>query len=111
MLYLLAGRLAAPLPIERHILSIVTEIELRSFRGLDAKAEAEISALLGAVEIVGLHPTLKETAIRLRRDYRLKLPDAVVAATAVDCEEELLTNDQGLIGIPGVRARAMQLSP
>ena len=49
-------------------------------------------------------------AICLRREHRLKLPDAIVAATAVELDTELLTNDIRLAGTPRVRVRALRVT-
>jgi predicted nucleic acid-binding protein len=45
----------------------------------------------------------------LRRQERLKLPDAIVAATAIAFGAEVLTNDKKLGRITGLRCRALAL--
>jgi predicted nucleic acid-binding protein len=56
-----------------------------------ASEESEISSNMSTV--LGLMPQVRDTAVRLRRSYRLKLPDAIVAATALALGAELVTND------------------
>jgi predicted nucleic acid-binding protein len=48
-------------------------------------------------------------AIRLRREYQLKVPDAIVAATALSLEAPLLTNDIKLLRIPGLSSQELEL--
>ena len=52
---------------------------------------------------------MRETAIRLRRERRLKLPDAVVAASALVLDAVLLTNDRHLLTLPGLRSQSLEL--
>jgi predicted nucleic acid-binding protein len=52
---------------------------------------------------------VREAAIRLRRERRLKVPDALIAASALALDAILLTNDQQLLSLPGVRVQALQL--
>jgi predicted nucleic acid-binding protein len=41
--------------------------------------------------------------------HKLKLPDAIIVATAIAIEAELLTNDRKLQLIPGVAVRSLLL--
>ena len=52
-----------------------------------------------------------ERTIQLRRIHRLKLPDAVIVATAMALDYELMTNDTALAKVPGVRLKAFELKP
>ncbi|MDL2317062.1 PIN domain-containing protein [Desulfovibrio sp. OttesenSCG-928-A18] len=69
--------------------------------------ETFIVYLLGDVTIVPLNPDVEEAAIRLRRATRRKMPDAIVAASAVvsgatlvTCDRELAATDfPGLVAI------------
>ena len=60
------------------------------------------------VELTG---DVKTAAIQLRRELGLKLPDAIVAASAMVLDAELLTNDRRLLQVPPVRSRALALKP
>ena len=109
VLYLLGGRLAAPLdPGEYHV-SVITEMELLSYPGLSKEAENQIRSFLSTVSLVELTPAVKGAAIRARRQHALKLPDAIVLATAQVLGAELLTNDLHLLRIPGIHARSLPL--
>ena len=107
-LYALHNRLEGPLPVVDVRVSIVTEIELL---GYPSATEDELSAVrkfLGRIEIVPLGDAVKDEAIRLRRSLRVKLPDAVILATAVVTGSELLTNDQELIARAIVPCRSLR---
>jgi predicted nucleic acid-binding protein len=109
VLYFLGGRLAAPLPRAAFYVSVITEMELLSYPALSQEDEAEIHAFLGDVSVVDLISEIKHVAIALRRQHRLKLPDAVIAATARYLNAELWTNDTQLLNVPMLSARALLL--
>jgi tRNA(fMet)-specific endonuclease VapC len=53
---------------------------------------------LQRVEVIGLAAsdnTLIESVIEIRQQYRLKLPDAMIAAIALQKSASLVTKDQG----------------
>ena len=56
-----------------------------------------------------LSEAIVERTIRLRRSSRIKLPDAVIAATALELGYELMTNDATLAKVPGVRWKPVTL--
>lgn len=60
----------------------------------------------GIVEIDNL---IKQHTVRLRREHRLRLPDAIIAATAVSHEATLLTNDQRLLALAELRCKTLAL--
>jgi predicted nucleic acid-binding protein len=62
---------------------VITEMELLSYPTLDSAAESQIRSFLSEVTVVGLTRPVIDLAIRLRREQALKLPDAVIAATAL----------------------------
>lgn len=61
----------------------ITQLEIES-----------IERILGSMHYFSMSKEIENTAIRLRRNYRLKAPDAIVAAIALNLE--LLTLDQQL---------------
>jgi len=109
VIYLQKGLLAAPLPPGRFALSVITEIELRSFSGLTEAQERALKALLDSMSIIPLDDAIKEETIRLRRECRIKTPDAIIAATALTQGAVLLTNDHRLQTLPGLKAVTVSL--
>ncbi len=75
--------------------SFITELELLSAQGLQQSQIKTIENLLADCIIVDINPRIKNSAISLRRKNRIKLPDAIIAATAITLEIPLLTADKG----------------
>lgn len=110
-LYHLGGRLAAPLPAGRYAVSVISELEMLSFAGLSPEEERVTRAFLAGVAIQDLTLDIRNRTVRLRREYRLKLPDAIIAATAMSLECTLLSNDRRLAALPSLSCRVMPLRP
>ena len=106
-LYYLGGRLAVPLPTGEYHISIITEMELLSYPGLSPTDEQQIHNFLAQIVIIRIDDTIKTMAIMLRKQHRLKLPDAIIAATAQSLGALLLTNDLKLSNLGVVQAQSM----
>lgn len=91
------------------MISIITEMELLSYPGIRAQEELIIRALISEMSVMGLNDEIKECAVRLRRQYKLKLPDAIIASTAYIAEAELVTNDEKLCSVPGIASVRLQI--
>ena len=109
VLYLLGGRLSSPLETGSYYTSVISEMELLSYPSLTPNDEEHLRQFLGSVTVVELTGDVKKAAIDLRRRHRMKLPDAIVAASALVMEAELLTNDQQLLQIAGIHGRSLPL--
>ncbi|MEZ4605430.1 MAG: type II toxin-antitoxin system VapC family toxin [Deinococcales bacterium] len=71
-------------------------IEFLAFPKLDATDKAIFERFVSRIHIVGLEPKNRELlykVIELRRLYKLKVPDAIVAATALVLKAVLVTQD------------------
>lgn len=110
IIYLISGRLALPLPEGQYSVSIITEIELLSFSGLSAEEEQKIRELLFLLDRVQLTEAVRDETIKLRRKNRLKLPDAIIAASAMIHNAVLLTNDHAFSSIDELDIETLQLS-
>lgn len=73
--------------------SRITRIELLSYPNLLEKDEVIINDLFKVIELVPLSEELEELAIVFRKRYRLKIPDAIIAATAFQHSATLVTNN------------------
>ncbi len=109
VIYLQKGQLRQPLPPGEYFISTITELELLSFRGLDAAQQTWLDAFLSDIGIIELDSQVKQHTIRLRREHRLRLPDAIIAASALARDATLLTNDQRLLALPDVRCQSLEL--
>lgn len=108
-IYLLGNKLADPLTADDYSVSVITQIELLSYPSLTADEEARVSEFLETVAIIDLTAEVRDAAIRLRRDHRLRVPDAIIAGTALVLDAELLTNDARLLRVDGLRSRSVPL--
>jgi predicted nucleic acid-binding protein len=109
-LYLLGGRLTAPLPTGSYGVSVITEMELLAWPSLTVQEETHVREFLRQIVICELTPSIRARAVQLRREEHLKLPDAVVCATAMELGVELWTNDMTLAKVPGLICHSVSLS-
>jgi tRNA(fMet)-specific endonuclease VapC len=86
-------------------ISIVTVLEFLSFPGLTAGDRRCFEDFARRVEIVDLtasNATLVERALAIRRESNLKLPDAVVAASAQISDAALVNADREFSRVDGL---------
>lgn len=83
-LYLLNGdrQLATMLEEQPLRISQITRMELLSFAGITKDELKRVQVFLESWPVEPIHPPIEELAIRIRRKYRFKLPDSIIAATA-----------------------------
>ena len=77
--------------------SSITRMELLGFPGITKNEESLIREKLEYLTYISITPSVEDTVIQLRRTKKLKLPDAIIAATALVFQIELLTLDQQLL--------------
>jgi hypothetical protein len=97
------------LPLGQYFVSVITEIELLSYPSLSPDEETQIRDFLTKITVVGIESNIKELAITLRKQYRLKLPDAIIAATAQSLNVTLFTNDARLANLTEINAQSVQI--
>ena len=102
VLYLLNGdETLAEFLFEKNLfISIITEMELLSYKKITAKEQKQIQLFLSELRIINISETIKETAIAVRKKYGFKLPDSIIAATAITLSHPLLTADKQLQLLP-----------
>jgi predicted nucleic acid-binding protein len=79
--------------------SAVTRMELLGYPNITSDEERLISDRLSKFTYLSISSEVEDLAIALRRTRKLKLPDALIAATAIHYSLELLTLDQALLAI------------
>jgi predicted nucleic acid-binding protein len=98
----------------KRFISVITEIEVLAKPHIPPEMEQKTLKFLKGFSIIPLSDAIKREAIRIRREGspRLKLPDAIVAATAVVLDAQLITFDEKLHRLtwPGFSTRAMPSS-
>jgi predicted nucleic acid-binding protein len=85
--------------------SVITRVELLSFHGLPPGEERRIRQFLRHVTVVDFDEQVEAATIAMHRIIQLKLPDAIIAATAVALGSPLFTFDRRLAALawPGLR--------
>ncbi len=109
--YLLGNTLVSPPPLGGYFVSAITEIELFSKPGLSSSEEQGIRTLLSGMAIIQLPPDVRDEAARIRIATGLKLPDAIIAATALVLGAELLSNDRQMSRVPNLVVTALAVKP
>ncbi|TLY46597.1 MAG: type II toxin-antitoxin system VapC family toxin [Gammaproteobacteria bacterium] len=77
--------------------SQITRIELLGFPNITNNEEAIIKKFLVEINVYSLSEEIENKVIELRKITRLKLPDAIIVATALIHKLKLITCDEQLI--------------
>ncbi len=75
-------------------ISFISEMELLSKPGLSSESIKILQSLIDSCVLVEFNHEIKSEAIKLRRNFKLKLPDCIIAATAKYLHLPLLTADK-----------------
>jgi predicted nucleic acid-binding protein len=90
-------------------ISVITELELFSKPAITPDEESKIRGFLNEnLTVVNIDRLIKNETIAIRRSTKIKLPDCIIAATAIVLNATLLTHDTGdLLPLvwPGYNAR------
>lgn len=78
----------------RWAFSYITEMEILSKKGISKAEDSLIRKLLDQCRKIGHSQEITDLTIMLRRKYALKLPDAIIAATAIFVKLPVLTADR-----------------
>jgi hypothetical protein len=74
-------------------ISVITRIELIGWFGVSPKQLASLLLFTANVHIYLLEENVILKAIELRQKYKIKTPDAIIAATALVHDYSLITNN------------------
>ncbi|MBI9082067.1 MAG: type II toxin-antitoxin system VapC family toxin [Desulfobacterales bacterium] len=84
-------------------ISVVTYMEILGFNFRNSLEESLVKELVELFETVFINQSIADKVVEIRRNHTIKLPDAIIAATA-DCENLKLvtrnTEDFKNLGIP-----------
>ena len=81
---------------------IITELEFLSFPNLTANDESLFQQFKNRVAVLDLSATdstLVLDIVSIRRTYKVKLPDAIIAASTIQNGATLISNDTGFAKI------------
>ena len=95
-IYLLNGdAVLADLLQDQHIhISFITEIELFAFHGNSDHSNKIIRTFVDSVTIIEIDSYIKLKTIEIRKQFKLKLPDAIIAASAFTKNLPFITSDK-----------------
>ena len=98
-LYLLNGdeHLADMLTDKELTLSNISRMELLSFPDITKGELAKVEVFLEAWPVVEINSLIEDLAVAIRRKHRLKLPDSIIAATAMHLDIPLVTGDKAML--------------
>jgi len=86
------------------IISFITEIELQAWNPPDENDLQVYRLFILQSAVLGVSEEIIQETIHVRKIYKLKLPDAIIAATAISNELTLISdNDEDFRRIPELR--------
>ena len=88
-----------PLLESEWMFSFITEIELLGKKDIFAEEIKNVQEVLSVCKKIAHIEKINELTILLKRKYRIKLPDALIAATAINENIPLLTFDTDFLKI------------
>ena len=97
------------LPDGEFYISFVTELEILSYPSITQQEEKGIKKMLIEMPIVELNIGIKKYSIEFRRKYNLKLPDAIIAATAFELGATLITNDKKFLSVTEIKVKSIEV--
>jgi predicted nucleic acid-binding protein len=78
-----------------HYISVITYMEILGHRFRDKSEEKFIKELLELFTTLYIDQAIADKVIEIRKKDRIKLPDAIIAATAISSELSLITRNVG----------------
>ena len=69
-------------------------MEILSYKKITEAEQLKISEFLGELIIINITNEIKKITIELRKNFNLKLPDSIIAATATSLEMPFITSDK-----------------
>jgi len=110
LIYLLNGDLKAAeyLDGKQVWISVITELELYGKKDLNEKEREEIDLLVDHCFVADINQGIKQMTKKILRMPGIKLPDAIIAATAMYLDLPLLTFDSDFYHIPGLNLMILE---
>jgi len=110
VLYLLGGKLNSnSLPEGKLFISVINELELLSYPAIGKVEEIKIKKFIDDIDVLDIDEVIKIETIRLRKKHNLKLPDAIICATALSQNSRLITFDESLNKIKELKTLKLEL--
>ena len=96
IIYLLQGddTIEGLLQGKQPYISFITELELLGLHSATKEYEKQVESLLNDCLIISLNHNIKQEYKNLRKAYKLKLADSLIAATSIVLDIPLITSDK-----------------
>ncbi|WP_109830628.1 type II toxin-antitoxin system VapC family toxin [Reichenbachiella versicolor] len=96
LIYLLNGdpEITQILDGKQLVISVITELELLAVPNITVQETKTIEELIGDCQVLNINSGVKKLAVEFRKSRKLKLPDAIVAASSYYSKLPLLTADK-----------------
>lgn len=109
LLYLIGKKIPVDaLPEGEFSVSFVTELEVLSYPSITPQEENQLKRFLRDIPVIDITAEIKERTIDLRKKYSLRLPDAIIAATAIQLDATLVTNDKGFSIVREIQLKSVE---
>ena len=92
----------------KYYVSIISYMELLSFNFENRNEERLIVDILTKLEIVALDMEIANSVVKLKKERKIKLPDAIIVSTAIVKKLTLFTNDKQLLNISGLKVKEIE---
>jgi predicted nucleic acid-binding protein len=85
-------------------ISVITRIEMLAFPKMTPPVEQGIHKFIRQIKVIPLNRKIERNAILIRRARKLKLPDTIIAATALSLGATVISRDTDLLKLnwPGL---------
>lgn len=85
-------------------ISVITQLELLGFSKLTEEQFKQMSEFIDSLSVIEIDESIKKETIAIRRLMKIKLPDALIAATAIAYDLTLLSrNEKDFLNIKGLK--------
>ncbi|MBF0218557.1 MAG: type II toxin-antitoxin system VapC family toxin [Gammaproteobacteria bacterium] len=82
--------------LEQCTISQISRMELLGYPGIGEEEKRQIEAFINGCQVAMLDESIETIVISLRRKEKIKLPDAIIIATALSLELELISHDMNM---------------
>ena len=88
-------------PGDKLSISVITYMEVLGYPFTSQREEKLIKSICDSLQVVFIDQKIVNEVIRIRKSAKIKLPDAIIAASAIVNHSELITNNTADFIIPG----------
>ena len=90
---------------EEYGISVITYMEVLGYEFESIKEKEFIEELLSFLSVIYIDETIAKRVISLKKEKKIKLPDAIICATAMVNNSLLITNDIRLKNINNLKIK------